>query len=51
MSHQQTMAKAHGEYEKYKSLMDAQPSAVEQDYLKEITAVQKQIQQAPKEQK
>lgn len=51
VSHRQAMEKAHSEYEKYKSSMDAQTSAVERDYLKEITSVQKQIQQAPKEQK
>ena len=51
VSHRQAVQKAHEEYEKYKTVMDAQPSGVERDYLKEITAVQKQIQQPPKEQK
>lgn len=51
VSHRQAVQKAHEEYEKYKTVMDAQPSDVERDYLKEITAVQKQIQQPPKEQK
>ena len=51
VSHRQTVQKAHEEYEKYKTVMDTQPSGVERDYLKEITAVQKQIQQTPKEQK
>ncbi|WP_083308392.1 virulence RhuM family protein [Corynebacterium sp. HMSC064E08] len=51
VSHRQAVQKAHEEYEKYKTVMDAQPSDVERDYLKEITAVQKQIQQTPKEQK
>ena len=51
VSHRQAVQKAHEEYEKYKTVMDAQPSGVERDYLKEITAVQKQIQQTPKEQK
>lgn len=51
VSHRQAVQKAHAEYEKYKTVMDAQPSDVERDYLKEITAVQKQIQQPPKEQK
>ena len=51
VSHRQAVQKAHAEYEKYKSVIDTQPSGVERDYLKEITAVQKQIQQPPKEQK
>ncbi|WP_083310798.1 virulence RhuM family protein [Corynebacterium sp. HMSC065H09] len=51
VSHRQAVQKAHEEYEKYKTVMDTQPSGVERDYLKEITAVQKQIQQTPKEQK
>lgn len=51
VSHRQAVQKAHEEYEKYKTVMDAQPSDVERDYLKEITAVQKRIQQPPKEQK
>ncbi|WP_297450837.1 virulence RhuM family protein [uncultured Corynebacterium sp.] len=51
VSHRQAVQKAHEEYEKYKTVMDTQPSGVERDYLKEITAVQKQIQQPPKEQK
>lgn len=51
VSHRQAVQKAHEEYENYKTVMDAQPSDVERDYLKEITAVQKQIQQPPKEQK
>ena len=51
ISHRQAVQKAHEEYEKYKTVMDTQPSSVERDYLKQITAVQKQIQQTPKEQK
>ena len=51
VSHRQAIQKAHAEYEKYKTVMDTQPSGVERDYLKEITAVQKQIQQTSKEQK
>lgn len=49
VSHQQAVQKAHQEYQKFKVLMDAQPSAVEQDYLDEIRKVQKQIQSQPKD--
>lgn len=51
VSHQQAMKRAHEEYQKYKVLMDAQPSPVERDYLKEITEMQKQIQAQPKDPK
>ncbi|VZH84304.1 virulence RhuM family protein [Corynebacterium rouxii] len=51
VSHQQAVNKVDEEYQKFRALQDQKLSPVERDYLKEITAVQKQIQQAPKDPK
>ena len=43
VSHQQAVAKAEGEYEKYRAQLDAAPSDVEQAYLDSVKRAQREI--------
>jgi hypothetical protein len=42
-SHQQAVAKAEGEYEKYRELLDTVPSEVEATYLESVKRAQREI--------
>jgi len=43
VSHEQAVAKAEGEYEKYRAQLIAAPSEVEKDYLKTLRSVQRKV--------
>ena len=50
VSHQGALDKATAEYDKYKEVRDAEPSAVERDYLAELRATQQRLEGGRNEQ-
>ena len=47
VSHQQAVAKAEGEHEKFRAQRDAQPSDVERRYLESVKAAQRRVEGKP----